>query len=227
MKNPVKPEFDQYANNYEEELRQSIPDVLVEDAYFAEYKIRHMARRVCNEDPLQILDYGCGIGRSLNLLAQQFPKAELWGFDVSEQSIDIARQRTERSNLTSNLAELPANSFDLILAANVFHHIPPDARLEAVEHCKRLLKKGGRLFLFEHNPFNPLTRLIFERCSYDQGATMLRRQEVLKLAAAAGLAAIRSDYTLFFPRQLSPFRPIEKFLGWLPLGAQYCVEMEK
>lgn len=227
MKVPVKPEFDEYASCYEAELRQSIPNILVEDAYFAEYKIRHIARRIRNENPLMILDFGCGIGRSLGLLRHQFPNAELWGFDVSEQSVDIARQRTEKLSLTCNLDELPLNAFDVILAANVFHHIPHDARLDAVEQCKRLLKVDGRFFLFEHNPFNPFTRLIFERCPYDQGATMLRRQEALKLAIAAGLVVIKSDYTLFFPRQLSPFRPFEKFLGWLPLGAQYCVEMAK
>jgi 2-polyprenyl-3-methyl-5-hydroxy-6-metoxy-1,4-benzoquinol methylase len=222
-----RPEFDQYASRYEEALRHSMPDALEEDSYFAEYKIQYMARQICNDEMLQILDYGCGVGRSLDILEKYFPKAELWGYDVSEQSIEVARQRTERTHLTSNFEKLPLDSFDIILAANVFHHIPPESRLDALEYCKSLLKPGGRLFIFEHNPINPLTRMIFERCPYDQDATMLRRQEVFALANAASFTVAKSNYTLFFPKQLSLLRFIERHLGWLALGAQYCVEMEK
>ena len=54
---------------------------------------------------------------------------------------------------------------------------------------------------------------------------MLLRREAFALAKAAGLRLIRSDYTLFFPRQLGFLRLFEPMLGWFPLGAQYCVEM--
>ena len=99
--------------------------------------------------------------------------------------------------------------------------------MDALLKCKQLLRDGGSIFLFEHNPFNPVTRLIFERCAFDEGAVMLRLREVKALAESVGLSVTRSDYTLFFPRQLSFLRPMERLLGWLPLGAQYCVEMAK
>src|SRR5262249_50895625 len=111
--------------------------------------------------------------------------------------------------------------------ANVFHHIPCADRIAVMARCKSLMRTGGRLFLFEHNPLNPVTRRIFERCPFDQGATMLRRREALVLAEAVGLSVIRSEYTLFFPRQLRLLRPFERLLGWFPLGAQYCVEMTR
>lgn len=222
------PEFDQYATRYQADLNQSIPSAFAEDSYFAEYKIRYISRRIGSNHPTRLLDFGCGIGRSLSLLNKQFPNAELWGYDVSSQSVELASQQyLGIAHLTSNLDDLPIAGFDIIFTANVFHHIPLTERIEALIRCKRLLSNSGRIFLFEHNPFNPVTRLIFERCPFDKGAVMLKQREALSLAEKAGLKVVRSDYTLFFPHQLSFLRPMEQLLGWLPLGAQYCVEMAK
>lgn len=227
MSKSPPPEFDHYAGRYEEDLRQSMPEALAEDRYFAEYKVRHVARRTVSRKPARLLDYGCGIGRSLNLFAEMLPGVELWGYDVSARSVDLARERAPGAKLTSALDELPAAAFNVIFAANVFHHIPAAERAGALARCKALLGAGGRLFLFEHNPANPVTRLVFERCPYDRGAAMLPKREALQLAEAAGLRVLRSTYTLFFPRPVAFLRPLERLLGWLPLGAQYCVEMAK
>lgn len=227
MTKPSTPEFDQYAERFEEDMRQSIPAAFAEGQYFAEYKIRHVARRLLGHDVTSFLDFGCGVGHSLCFAHAQFPNAELWGYDVSTQCLEFARQRVSIAKLTSDLNNLPTSGFDVIFAANVFHHIPFANRIAVMAQCKSLLRASGRLFLFEHNPLNPVTRRIFERCPFDKGATMLRRREALLLAAAVGLSVIRSDYTLFFPRQLRLLRPFEHMLGWVPLGAQYCVEMTR
>jgi len=221
------PEFDEYANRYDDDLRQSIPGVFAEGEYFAEYKVLHVARRLLNREVTRFLDFGCGTGHSLYFANEQFPKAELWGYDLSARCIEMAQQRAPTAKLTANLNDLPTGGFDVVLAANVFHHIPLGDRKGVMARCKSLIQPEGRLFLFEHNPLNPVTRRIFERCPFDKGATMLRRHEVLSLAKDVGLTVVRSDYTLFFPRQLRRFRPFERTLGWLPLGAQYCVEMTR
>lgn len=227
MSKSSPPEFDQYAGRYEADLQRSIPPAIADDRYFAEYKIRHVTRRIGGRASGKILDFGCGVGRSLGLLSEHFPRMELWGYDLSEQSIELARQRAPKARLTSNLTDLPEAAFDVIFAANVFHHIPAAERTGSLSRCKSLLRNGGRMFLFEHNPVNPVTRLIFERCPYDRGAEMLRRREALLLAQSVGMRVLRARYTLFFPRQVGFLRPIERLLGWLPLGAQYCVEMAK
>jgi SAM-dependent methyltransferase len=227
MNKPQPSEFDKYANRYESDLQESLPTALAEDQYFAAYKVNHIAYRLDGGELQRLLDFGCGVGRSLCLLNKQFPNAELWGYDISTQSVELARKRAVMAYLTSNLDDLPEAGFDAILAANVFHHIPPAERKDALLRGKKLLRDNGRLFVFEHNPFNPLTRLVFERCPYDKGAIMLPRRETLKLADEVGLRVIRSDYTLFFPPQLGRLRSLERLFGWLPLGAQYCVEMAK
>lgn len=220
-------DFDRYADTYDEVLDSTVPGALKENAYFAEYKIALMARRLRTRRVDKILDFGCGPGRSLFFIRQYFPAAELHGFDLSPASLDAARRRMPQTRLTADWAELSSVRYDCILAANVFHHIPEEERKSAMVKCRNLLTPDGRLFLFEHNPFNPVTRWIFERCPFDQDARMLYKTETEVLANGAGLKIIDSAYTLFFPKQLAFLRGLEPALRRLPLGAQYYVELAR
>ncbi len=221
------PEFDGHADSYDEALRACLPKSQAEDPYFTEYKIEVLARR-CGRAPRRILDFGCGIGKSLRLLEARFPTAEVWGFDVSAVSLEHAARAVPRARLVADASLLPLDHFDLILAANVFHHIPVEDRDREMSRCASMLEPNtGKFFLFEHNPRNPATRWVFERCVFDAGASMLTMAETLGHARCAGLRIDARNYTLFFPRQLAFLRGLEALLGWLPLGAQYCLEMSR
>jgi SAM-dependent methyltransferase len=220
-----KPEFDQFASQYDHVLGEAIPEALNEDGYFAEYKIALMASRFGNRKPARILDFGCGAGRSLPYLEQYFPDAELFGYDLSSASLEIAAKHTPRARLFSDWGEIADMHFDAIVAANVFHHIPVAQRREALVKCRQILAEGGQMFLFEHNPFNPLTRWIFERCPFDVDAEMLNMRSALELSREAGFNSEQHGYTLFFPRQLAFMRRIEPWLKRIPFGAQYYVQM--
>lgn len=222
-----KPEFDQYAKQYDRVLGETIPDVLNEDAYFAEYKIALMASRLGNHIPNRILDFGCGAGRGLPYLDRFFPKSELWGFDVSPASLEFASERVPRAKLFSNWTDIPDMFFDVIIAANVFHHIPKEQREIALSQCQRALVPGGQMFLFEHNPYNPATRWIFERCPFDKDAEMFNLRPAISLASKAGFLSEQRGYTLFFPRPLAFLRCLEPWLSRFLLGAQYYVQMAK
>lgn len=219
------PEFDQHARKYDELLKEALPPGMAEDHYFAEYKVALMAERLARKEPVRLLDFGCGAGRSLVFLEQYFPRSEIWGYDISSESLALAASRTQRSKLVSDWAELGGVRFDAILAANVFHHIPVDQRLAELARCRRQLSAGGEFFLFEHNPFNLLTRWVFERCQFDKDARMLSLRSALDLARHAEFADCRHGYTLFFPRPLARLRGLEPLLRKVPLGAQYYVQM--
>ncbi len=222
-----KPEFDHYAAQYDQVLSDSIPQGLNEDAYFAEYKIALMAARLAKNPPKRILDFGCGAGRSLPYLSKHFPDAELWGYDVSPASLTIAGQRVPQAQLFSNWQDHVELRFDAIVAANVFHHIPRAQRLAAFAQCCAALAPQGQMFLFEHNPLNPATRWIFERCPFDVDAEMIGLKSALILIKQAGFTTEQHGYTLFFPRPLAFMRGLEAYLKNLPLGAQYYVQMSK
>ena len=222
-----RPEFDRYAQNYDSVLAASIPDGLNEDAYFASYKIDLVASRHAPASVQRILDYGCGAGRSLPFLRERYPDADIWGFDVSEQSIEQAARRLPDATLSANWNDISSTRFDLIIAANVFHHIPVEERQAALDNCRQVLAAEGAMYVFEHNPFNPVTRHVFENCPFDADAQMLTMRQAVHLAEATGLRIANRAYTLFFPKPLKFLRPLERFMRGLPLGAQYYVQLER
>ncbi|HEX5539531.1 MAG TPA: class I SAM-dependent methyltransferase, partial [Methylophilaceae bacterium] len=195
-----KAEFDQYAETYDDVLNDSTPLNLSENVYFAEYKIALTAKLLGPAKPAYVLDFGCGAGRSLPYLASYFPDARLFGYDVSPASLAVAKRRVPKLTTFSDWSEIGSDSFDLIIAANVFHHIPPAERRFSLERCREALTASGSLFLFEHNPYNPATRWMFDHCPFDVGAEMLCLRAAKRLAANAGMRLKQHGYTLFFPR---------------------------
>lgn len=222
-----KPEFDQYAAQYDRLLGEAIPESLSEDAYFAEYKIALMAARLGDNKPARILDFGCGAGRSLPYLERYFPNTELYGYDLSPASLEIAAQRAPCAKLFSDWDDMADLRFDAIVAANVFHHIQPAQRQQMLARCHESLSADGQLFIFEHNPLNPATRWIFERCPLDANAEMLSLKTALELIRKTGFHSEQHGYTLFFPRPLAFMRRLEPWLMNIPLGAQYYVQAAK
>jgi len=113
--------------------------------------------------------------------------------------------------------------FDLVLASCVFHHIAPAERREALRYCFSCLKPGGRFVIFEHNPFNPVTRHLVNTCPFDADAILLTMRETIDRMSEAQFTITHTGYCLFFPGALSVLRPLENVMGWLPLGGQYFV----
>jgi 2-polyprenyl-3-methyl-5-hydroxy-6-metoxy-1,4-benzoquinol methylase len=217
-------EFDRFADSYDETLKAALPAGLDEDQYFARYKIDFVAAATRNRNINSILDFGCGAGRSLEYLVNAFPQAAVSGYDPSSESIRLAAQRVASAHLTTQWHDLGQHGFDLVFVANVFHHIPRNEIATWLARCREMLAPQGSIFVFEHNPRNPVTRHVFERCPFDVDAEMIPRPELVELGRSAGLKIASSRYTLFFPKPLKIFRPLERWLGWLPIGAQYCVE---
>ena len=220
----MRNEFDEFAESYDQTLKAALPAGMDEDQYFARYKIDFLVAATRNRTVNSILDFGCGAGRSLEYLASAFPRASLSGYDPSSESIRLASQRVATATLTTQWQEIAQQAFDVVFVANVFHHIPRNEISTWLGSCRKILAPQGRIFVFEHNPFNPVTRYVFERCPFDVDAKMIPRRELIDMGLGAGLNIASTRYTLFFPKPLKIFRPLERWMGWLPIGAQYCVE---
>ena len=217
-------EFDKFAGSYDEELKAALPLGLDEDQYFAQYKVDFLARATRRRAIGSVLDFGCGAGRSLAYLVDAFPQAVVAGYDPSSESIRLAAERVPAARVSDDWSIVGQSRFDVVLGANVFHHVPREEISTWLHRCGKLLTPGGSIFIFEHNPWNPVTRHVFERCPFDTDAKMIPKCELVSLAKKADLQLKSAMYTLFFPKPLKFFRPIESWLGWLPLGAQYCAE---
>ena len=118
-------------------------------------------------------------------------------------------------------------TFDVALAACVFHHIPHAEHGALLGELRRVLKDDGMLLVFEHNPLNPLTRQAVNTCIFDEHAVLIGAAGMRGRALAAGFATADVRYRIFFPHWARRLRPTEKWLTWLPLGAQYYVLARK
>ena len=221
-----KVDFDRYVDPYNSILQKQL-DFFDGEEYFAAYKVKLLQERA-NSDALKILDFGCGIGRSIKFLEQAFPDAKIFGTDVSKSSLKKAQEDHSNSYFFQlNDAHEYKSQFDVIFIAGVFHHIHPKLRQGVMQQLLEMLTDDGELFIFEHNPLNPVTRHMVNNCPFDEDAVLLKPIEFIKLFESSQLKLQGKEYVLFFPSYLKALRVLEKYMKWLPLGGQYFVWAKK
>ncbi|MCK5451336.1 MAG: class I SAM-dependent methyltransferase [Candidatus Omnitrophica bacterium] len=219
-------DFDKFSSDYENILDKKIKYFGESTEYFAEYKAEYVRKYLGDDFKGRILDYGCGIGLIVKYLKQYFDKnnVEIMGYDVSLESTKRANQEMPDIVFTHDFNKIKKNNFDVIVLANVLHHVKPEERSVFIRKAKSFLVKGGRIFIFEHNPYNPLTRLIVKLCVFDKEVIILKRKETVKLLIEAGMNISEKRYIVFFPQILKMFRFLEPILGCVPMGTQYlCI----
>lgn len=225
---PDNDRFDAHARTYEETVNAVIGASGDSVADFARTKAELVARALPATESLRILDFGCGTGLSTRALSAAMPRRrQLVGVDPSIESIARAKQiggdAIGYEVLEGRTLPFDDRSFDVVFTACVFHHIERHAHLQWLAELRRVLASDGSLFLFEHNPLNPLTRRVVGACPFDEGVVLLSSGYARRIAHAAGFSASRAHYYYFFPRALAALRPLERMLEWCALGAQYFV----
>ncbi len=218
--------FDEYSADYSGEVNRALAVAGLEHDFFFEAKIRHIleARGRLPASPaseVRVLEIGCGVG----LLQQKLRPLlrHLWGIDPSIASLAAA---PGGRGIAADGRHLPFadESFHLVIAVSVLHHVPPDQRAAFLAEATRVTRRGGILTICEHNPWNPLTRLVVNRCEFDRDAVLLSLTETKRRLAAAGLGELKSRYIHFFPWRGALWRRLERLLASLPFGGQYVVD---
>lgn len=224
-------EFDKFAGKYEQLHRANIAASGEQPEYFASYKVadvHRMWRQRCGaEEPRSILDFGGGVGSSAPFFRRYFPTSSLTIADVSQKSLAAASDRGVEGLecLQFDGASLPLTDarIDLIFAACVFHHIPEHRHLPLMREIGRVLRPGGLFFIFEHNPWNPLTVRAVNTCPFDENAALIPAPQMRRRMKEAGFETLQIRFRIFVPGQIRALRFVERGLTWLPLGAQYFV----
>jgi trans-aconitate methyltransferase len=74
-----------------------------------------------------VADIGCGEGSNLVFLANEFPHAKFFGFDISKTAIERARASVPATFCQLDIQkEAPKRSFDLVVCADVVEHLEDD-----------------------------------------------------------------------------------------------------
>lgn len=228
-------EFDKFAKEYRALHEANISASGESPEYFADYKIRDLKRLIVADgvrlEGCRILDFGAGVGSSTPFFRMHMPTVHVTNVDVSMESLKIGAGRfpADINCVAFDGDRLPFGdgTFDYVFVACVFHHIPAGDHRELFGEIRRVLRVGGQLMIFEHNPYNPLTVRAVNSCEFDENAVLLRARTLKTRLTAAGFRESRVRYRVFFPRMLRWLRALEDVLVWLPLGAQYYVRARK
>lgn len=219
--------FDQFSSSYKTLLDESLEITGFDTDYFPTAKIKTLARlfpESCKQ-PIRFLDFGCGTGSLYPPIKKFFPEATYTGTDLSDKMVQEAQALNNGADV---FHEMESNrwrqsDYDIILAANVFHHIPHSEHLKIFKELRSLLSHGGKFILWEHNPWNPLTQKIVKDCVFDKDAVLVSPFKSKQLGRKAGFSKMQIVFTTFFPKSLSFLTVLEPWLEWLPLGGQYLL----
>lgn len=138
-------------------------------------------------------EIGCGMGRTLNVLAGANPDAEFLGIDLSEPHIAAARVLAERGGLPNSrfieadISELDQDGlpdFDFITVHGLYSFAASPVRRAILDFVEHKLRPGGLLYL-SYNALpgwagvDQIHRFILERCRHLQGDLTDRVAQVL------------------------------------------------
>lgn len=221
-------EFDDYAANYQAQLRDPIRDSFASGPLFfvqRKWLLLHgfLNRHGIRTETRRWLDVGCGQGDLLRLGRPFF--GEVAGCDVSSEMVAEARDLDVRVQQGPDELPYQSGEFDMVTAVCVYHHVVAgEMRRTLTNEIKRVLKPGGMFCIIEHNPFNPATRIIVRRLPMDATARLLKLSESCALLTGAGFRVVEKVYFLYLPERL--YRKaafVETCLKKVPMGGQYAV----
>jgi SAM-dependent methyltransferase len=102
-------------------------------------------------DEINILDFGCGVGRQLLQFTRNFAAPAYFACDVDFSAIGfIARNYpsvTSRTNKFDPPLPFEADSMDMVYSVSTFSHINPEHQEEWLRELFRVTRPGGYCFL--------------------------------------------------------------------------------
>jgi len=147
------------------------------------------------DQPLRILDAGCGTGQMLKCLESH---GDAIGIDSSPQAIGYARDRGVKRLVQGSITDLPFydGCFDCVLALDVIEHVDDDVGILAKLHG--VVKPGGHLIVTV-----PAYKLLWsEHDEINLHKRRYRANELRELMEKAGFDIHRVSYcntALFLP----------------------------
>jgi trans-aconitate methyltransferase len=111
--------------------------------------------------PKNILEIGSGIGEICYRLASKLQDTQVFGFDISEKSIELANKLFNKPNLSfirhDSINDVKFKNdikFDIIFLMDVYEHIAVNSRVELHSFIRQNLSENGYIFLSCPTPQN-------------------------------------------------------------------------
>ncbi len=129
-------------------------------------EVRNVVQRLADlrlpHDGERALDFGCGIGRLTQALAEHYTRVD--GIDIADSMIETARRRNDSPrvryllNTTTDLTDVPTSTYDLACSLLVLQHLRGQIVMRYLAELLRVLRSGGVLCfnLPSHHAATPL-----------------------------------------------------------------------
>lgn len=186
----------------------------------------------------RLLDVGCGTGLLAAAIAAE--GYDVYGADLSPEMARKAHARGLLGTYAATTTQLPFadGSFDLAFTVATLHHLEtPERVARTIAEMARVVRPGGFVLLWDHNPSNPYWPILMKRVPQDSGdERLVPLDELLRDVRAAGLAPHRvwrsGLMPDFMPRWLAPGwalveRVVERTPGLNVLAAHNVVAARK
>ncbi len=166
----------------------------------------------------RIIDMGCGTGELTEKIYGLSFK-NISGYDISKNCILMASKNFPGINFEVKDIEktrLKANSVDFLFYCGILHHFTDTKKV--VKEAKRILKKKGKVFVFEPNAINPVLWLFRDERSPFKSNKMktpnerfMTKEQIKNVFDKEGFKCIKIDcisgisYTKGYFKRLFPF----------------------
>ncbi|HET8740805.1 MAG TPA: class I SAM-dependent methyltransferase [Acidimicrobiia bacterium] len=168
------------------------------------------------ETGIRVADVGCGTGTAAILTAEAFSNSRVIGFDVSEESLEVARSRAgDVANVSferRGAGEIPADPpFDLITTFDVIHDLADPLR--GMTRIREALASDGVYLMMEPNASTELANNLNDRAALLYGVSTLHCMTQSLAVGGEGLGAawgreLAEDYAK--RAGFSTFQPLEE-----------------
>jgi ubiquinone/menaquinone biosynthesis C-methylase UbiE len=179
-----------------------------------------MHHDTCYPDGSKVLEVGCGVGAQTITLAKNSPQAEITSVDISEPSLNHAKNLIEKEGISNvdfqvaDIMNLPFEdeTFDYVFICFVLEHLPDP--VGALLSLKRVLKKGGSITVIEGDHgscyFHPETKeavKVWEcliKVQTDLNCNPLMGRELYPLLIEAGFEDVQIDPRIVYVDSSKP-----------------------
>lgn len=131
----------------------------------------------------RILEIGCGPGN----IADYLSKYEYVGFDLNSKYIEVAKRRLPKATFVcgrvSEFSVADKQSFDIVLAIGILHHLDDSEAGQLFQIAHDALKTGGKLVTLDGvwtNNQSAATRWLLSR---DRGKHIRSEQDYVSIAS--------------------------------------------
>ena len=194
------------------------------DSPFQKYRIKKVLQIYEPGPEERVLDMGCGWGTFCWALGPRV--SEIVGVDFSQKSIELCEARLARTPIDgvsflradARNTGLEAESFDLVIGADLVEHLYPEDSEAMVAEAFRVLKKGGRFSLWTPHRGHFLEMLKARNILLRRDVSHVdyKSMERLKtMVTDEGFLVERANYV---ESHLIGLRSIERAVqGWVPI----------